>query len=155
MVADTSRRPVQIFVGSMLGASEYVAEDLQRLLVENNQPAEVYLQPDITNIDPDGTWILCSSTHGAGDLPDNIQSFAKALQQQRLDKVKFLVVALGDSSYDTFCEGGKTLFTLMQNCGATPLAELFCIDVLTHSIPEEIAVSWLENLIGANLFATC
>jgi MioC protein len=31
------------------------------------------------------------------------------------------VIALGDRSYDTFCQGGKTLDRLLAGCGASRL----------------------------------
>lgn len=143
---------VQIITGSMLGATEYVAEDLQARLQQAQIASELHFQPDVSQIPQTGTWIICSSTHGAGDLPDNIQSFATALPDLNLDQVRFLVIALGDSSYDTFCQAGKTLFSLMQKANATALTDLFCIDVLEHPIPEEIAGDWLEEQIAGGLF---
>lgn len=142
---------VQIITGSMLGATEYVAEHIQSLLEQESIPSKLHLQPDISEIPLQGTWIICSSTHGAGDLPDNIQAFAKALPDVDLNQVRFIVIALGDSSYDTFCVAGKTLYDLMQRSNASPLAEIFCIDVLEHPIPEDVAGDWFATLLKDGL----
>lgn len=147
--------PVNIIVGSMLGATEYVAESLQQLLKEHKLESQIHFEPEFNNIESKGTWIICSSTHGAGELPDNIQGFAKHLDKAHLTSVKFLVIALGDTSYDTFCQAGNTLYQLMINTQATPLSEIFCIDVLEHTVPEDTASEWLDNLLKGHCVAQC
>ena len=141
--------PVQIIVGSMLGATEYVAEALQEVLSQHGINSDIHFQPDFAQINASGSWIICSSTHGAGDLPDNIQGFAKSLvalsETNKLNNVSFLTVALGDTSYDTFCQAGKDLHQAMLNAGAQAIDDMFSIDVLEHSIPEDAAVNWLEQ----------
>jgi len=133
----------EIIVGSMLGASEYVADALAELLAKHK--VEIHLKPDLQQLDPTAYWVICSSTHGAGELPDNIQPFARQLANTELADTKFAVIALGDSSYDTFCEGGKHLTRLMQNAKATQLGETYCIDVLEHPVPEENATEWFKH----------
>lgn len=133
----------EIIVGSMLGASEYVADALAELLSPHQ--VKIHLQPDFSQLDPQAYWLLCSSTHGAGELPDNIQAFAKQLMSAELKDTKFAVIALGDSSYDTFCEGGKQLAKLMLSANASQLGETYCIDVLEHPVPEETAIEWFSQ----------
>ncbi|MDF2179722.1 flavodoxin domain-containing protein [Aliiglaciecola sp. CAU 1673] len=140
----------EIIVGSVLGATEYVADALQSSLNKASYESRIHLQPDLTELSRDAVWIICSSTHGAGDLPDNIQAFADQLQSAKLDAQPFLLFGLGDSSYDTFCEGGKSLYELMNKAGATALLPGFYIDVLEHPIPEEEAVRWFEEVFLSN-----
>jgi MioC protein len=135
----------EIIVGSVLGASEYVADALQETLLTHDHKVEIHLTPDLSCLDPAATWIICTSTHGAGDLPDNIQPFAKQLQQHQFKHLAFIVIGLGDSSYDTFCYAAQTMQTMMQDGGATLLTPVKEIDVLHHPIPEDVAVKWLEN----------
>ncbi|WP_416306756.1 FMN-binding protein MioC [Neptunicella sp. SCSIO 80796] len=137
---------VEIIVGSMLGASEYVADALAAKLETLGIHSEIYLTPDMQQLDQDNLWCICTSTHGAGDLPDNIQPFAEQLKQQQLPRVNYIIIGLGDSSYDTFCEGGKQMHQLMQSAKANSLSEPLYIDVLHHPIPEDEAETWLENL---------
>jgi MioC protein len=96
--------------------------------------------------------LICTSTHGAGDLPDNIESYAKSLENQDLQGVNAIIIGLGDSSYDTYCGAAMKMETLIVNQGATLLTEPLHIDVLNHPIPEDIAVEWfttqLEKLKG-------
>ncbi|MDU0353351.1 flavodoxin domain-containing protein [Paraglaciecola aquimarina] len=69
----------EIIVGSVLGASEYVAEALQTELESQNHTTNIHLSPNLPDIDPAAIWLFCSSTHGAGDLPDNLQPFFDSL----------------------------------------------------------------------------
>jgi MioC protein len=135
----------EIIVGSVLGASEYVADALQEMLLSHAHKADIHLTPKLKDLDPNAIWIICTSTHGAGDLPDNIQPFAKQLKNLDLADHTFLIVGLGDSSYDTYCYGSVQIENIMLNTGAKLLSSAFHIDVLNHPIPEDIAVEWLES----------
>jgi MioC protein len=139
----------EIIVGSVLGASEYVAEALQQELMAQNHKAYLHFAPDLSEINQDATWIICSSTHGAGDLPDNIQPFVKQIENLELTNNQYLVVGLGDSSYDTFCFAAIKLEEILSNLGAKLLTPSLHIDVLNHPIPEDVAVEWLKNWLAS------
>lgn len=130
----------------MLGASEYVADAVAEFLRTKDKPSKIHLEPDLADIPQKGIWLVITSTHGAGDLPDNIQPFAKQISGIELSSVSFAVIALGDSSYDTYCEGGKTMQQLLLQANASALSQLHTIDVLEHSIPEDNAVEWLQHI---------
>jgi MioC protein len=140
----------EIIVGSVLGASEYVADALQEVLISHTHSAEIHLAPQLLDIDQSAIWIICTSTHGAGDLPDNIQPFAEQLKTQNLSKQTFLVVGLGDSSYDTYCYGSIQMENIMLNARAKLLCPALHIDVLNHPIPEDAAVEWLQSWLETN-----
>ncbi|MCW8093427.1 FMN-binding protein MioC [Alteromonas sp. ASW11-130] len=134
-----------IIVGSVLGASEYVADALAEHITQQKGTVEIHLAPDLSQISKDTIWIVCTSTHGAGDLPDNIQPFAEQLENADLSTVSAFVIGLGDSSYDTFCQGAKTMETLLKQAGANIIATPLHIDVLIHPIPEDEAVAWFTS----------
>jgi len=140
----------EIIVGSVLGASEYVADALQEVLLNHTHTAEIHLTPQLSDLDKGATWIICTSTHGAGDLPDNIQPFAEQLKSQNVGKHSFLIIGLGDSSYDTYCHGSIQLENIMLNSGAKLLCPALHIDVLNHPIPEDTAIEWLKNWLKNN-----
>ncbi|MCV2886529.1 flavodoxin domain-containing protein [Aestuariibacter sp. AA17] len=139
----------EIIVGSVLGATEYVADAVLETLEKCGMQGTIHLTPTLGEIDASRPWIICTSTHGAGDLPDNIQPFADALANASLNTTRFLVIGLGDSSYDTYCFGAMKMQSLCEAQGATLLAPPLHIDVLNHPIPEEIAAPWLEKQISA------
>ena len=55
------------------------------------------------------------------------------------------MIALGDSSYDTFCQGGKTVDRLLAECGASRIGQRLDIDVTRYEIPEDAAEAWIHN----------
>jgi MioC protein len=138
----------EIIVGSVLGASEYVADALQEVLIKHSNTADIHLTPQLSDLDKNATWLICTSTHGAGDLPDNIQAFAQQLKSEKLVELKFLIVGLGDSSYDTFCQGAMQMEQILSGAGATLLRPALHIDVLHHPIPEDNAVQWMNNWLA-------
>lgn len=137
----------EIIVGSVLGASEYVAESIEEKLKAYSHEVVVHFQPLINNINFNSIIIVVTSTHGAGDLPDNIQAFEKALTKQLLPDTKFMVIGLGDSSYDTFCQGAITIEETFINIGAKLLYQPIHIDVLHHPVPEDEALIYLDTVL--------
>lgn len=140
---------IEIIVGSMLGASEYVADTVAAFFTDKGWETNIHLEPNLTDIPTTHRWFICSSTHGAGDFPDNIQSFAEQLENATLSNTEFYLIGLGDSSYDTFCEAGKNLTKSMQKAGAKPLLEPLYIDVLEHPVPEDYALEWMQKNISS------
>jgi MioC protein len=129
-----------------------VADALSDKLIESGHQAQIHLEPNLDDIDQSSVWLICSSTHGAGDLPDNILTFAKQIQNIDLSSVLFTVVGLGDSSYDTYCFGAMTLERLMSEASAKKITPVIHIDVLHHPIPEEPAVDWLNEWLTESSF---
>lgn len=84
----------EIIVGSMLGATEYVADALAEELTNHDLNSRIHLTPDLSELDPQATWLICTSTHGAGDFPDNIHAFTKQLPQASLNQIRYLLVGL-------------------------------------------------------------
>ena len=141
---------IHIITGSTLGGAEYMADHLNDLLLEKGFKTTVHNQPKLEEIGHHGIWLIITSTHGAGDYPDNIQPFIQALQSTppKMTDVKFAVLALGDSSYDTFCAAGKHAHKLLLTIGGTSISDCFTIDILNNSIPEDAAETWLNEHIS-------
>ncbi|RRA89760.1 sulfite reductase [Aeromonas veronii] len=144
-----SMAKLNLVVGSMLGAAEYVADHVANLLEQAGHQTRIHNPAKLAEVQDDAGSILLvvTSTHGAGDVPDNLQPFAKDLAEQHpdLNSLKYGVIALGDSSYDTFCQGGKTLDRLLAECGASRIGERLDIDVTQHEIPEDAAEVWIRD----------
>ncbi|PMH41447.1 FMN-binding protein MioC [Vibrio sp. 10N.286.49.B3] len=141
---------IHIITGSTLGSAEYVGDHLSDLLIEQGRETTIHNQPELADIPNQGVWLVVTSTHGAGDYPDNIQPFITQLQQTppKMAAVKFAVIAIGDSSYDTFCAAGKHAHELLLDIGATPISDCFTIDVLEHSVPEDASEAWFNDYIS-------
>ena len=140
-------KPIHFIVGTMLGSSEYVADHLATLVLDDREVNQ-HLAPDLNDFDltiPQ-TWILCTSTHGAGEFPDNILNFIDQLAiQTNLKHIDYAVCALGDTNYDTFCQAGKTVDKMLKDRGAKQITNSLNIDVSTGEIPEDHAQSWFEQ----------
>ena len=146
----------QIIVGSMLGGTEYIAEACEEQLNTLNHEVNLHLKPDFSSILDNtlgqktnniSTWLICTSTHGAGDFPDNIQAFIKDLENcdQNLSSINFMIIAIGDSSYDTFCKAGFELNKLLITKGCNKVLDIKTIDMSQNIDPEALAQTWLSK----------
>lgn len=139
---------VQIIVGSMLGATEYVADAVEAELKAANHDVTIHLQPNYQDIPEADLWLVCTSTHGAGDLPDNIEPFAEFLKTQDLSHIQFAIIGIGDSCYDTFCGGAEQMQAILSQQGAKLVRPPIHIDILDHPQPEDEAVSWMQDWLN-------
>ena len=132
----------------MLGGTEYVAEACQETLEALGHQATVHLTPNLADIPhQDQTWLICTSTHGAGDYPDNIQAFVADLQQSDLDLIHtpFIALGTGDTSYDTYCLAAKNIVNLLKSMGSKELLPLKTLDVSQDIDPEAEAQAWISS----------
>lgn len=138
---------IEVIVGTTLGSAEYVADEMMTQLTEQGHQVQVHLTPTLCEIDTHALWIIVSSTHGAGDLPDNIQPFFNEITEQKpdLSQVNFALCAIGDSSYDTFCQGPEKLISAIQDCDAKAFVDKIQIDVQLDPVPEDPALAWLAQ----------
>lgn len=136
----------QIIVGSMLGGTEYVAEACEETLLALNHQTTLHLQPIFEQINSnDQTWLICTSTHGAGDFPDNIQNFVEDLKNTTIDlsPVNFMIIGIGDSNYDTFCKAAINIKNIMLSKGCRELITIKTLDMREEIDPEDLAQQWL------------
>lgn len=138
---------ITLISGSTLGSAEYVAEHLAEKLEEAGYETLTLHGPRQEELATQGLWLIVTSTHGAGDLPDNLQPLYKDLQQQRpdLSAVQFGAIGIGSKEYDTFCEAIDKLEDLLIDLGAIRLGDKLKINVLDHDIPEDPAEIWLAE----------
>lgn len=140
---------IDIIVGSMLGGTEYVAEACEETLQALGHTTTLHLQPNFKEISKESDiWLICTSTHGAGDYPDNFISFATALKNddQDLSTLKSLIIGVGDSSYDTFCFAAKNINNLLYTKGCKNIKAPMFIDMQQDIDPEDHAQEWISDL---------
>jgi Flavodoxins len=142
---------IDLIIGSTLGAAEYVAEHLAEQLQTHQHTTTLHYQPDLVQLlaskGPDTVWLVVTSTHGAGQVPDNLYAFTQDLAQKplQLADLRYAIVALGDSNYDTFCAAGRLLDQLLEQTNAQKIGERLEIDVTQHEIPEDAADLWFTT----------
>ena len=147
---------VTILVGTMTGTAELVADEVKDVLTAEGLSAAVLAMDKLTPaaFERPGRFLICTSTYGQGDVPDNARDFFAALETTRPDlaRVEYGVIALGDHTYaQTFCFGGKRFDQLLTSLGAKRLGEILLHDASAGTIPEEVAVEWARRWAGEYL----
>ncbi|WON76912.1 FMN-binding protein MioC [Serratia sp. UGAL515B_01] len=140
---------ITLITGSTLGSAEYVAEHLAEQLEGSGLSTDIRHGAELDELTLSGVWLVISSTHGAGDLPDNLQPLLEQIEEQQpdLSQVQFGAIGLGSSEYDTFCGAIKRIDDLLRARGAKRIGDRLEIDVTKHEIPEDPAEEWAKNWI--------
>jgi len=141
-----------ILVGTESGNSQMVADYLSDELTPQGHVIEVFDQANLDEIAfaTRDTVLVCTSTHGDGQMPCNLSDFFERLQTQRpdLQHIRYGVIALGDQTYhETFCRAGKLLDNLFAELGATRVGERLEIDACTQPLPDEDALEWATEWV--------
>ncbi|SHI23731.1 FMN-binding protein MioC [Ferrimonas marina] len=137
---------IALIIGTTMGGAEAVADELQPLLESAGHEVIPCLELDSEALQQAPFWLLVSSTHGAGELPDNLHPFADWLEQQQdLSGHRYALCGIGDSSYDTFCGAIDRLDPLLRSKGAIPAVDKILIDVQQLELPEDQAIQWLNS----------
>ena len=91
--------------------------------------------------------LVITSTHGEGDPPQSAVAFFEFLEGRKAPKLpdlRFAVLALGDSTYEKYCEGGKRIDRRLEELGATRLAARVDCDVDF----DEAAPAWIKAVVA-------
>ena len=144
--------PILILVGSMTGNAEFAAEEMLTVLKDElGHEAELRLMdglgPDVFR--PGMLHILCTSTYGEGEVPENAKALYAALCEERpnLHGIRYAVFGLGDSGYaDTFNFGGKRFDDILTALGAERLGERAQHDIRSDTSPWDEARAWVKTV---------
>lgn len=136
-----------IITGSTLGSAEYVGDHLSEILQQQGYATRVENHAELADVLNDKIWLIVTSTHGAGELPDNLRPFIWQIAQEKTDlsHLKFAVVGLGNSDYDTFCFAVDEVEKTLLKQGAQQVCPSLRIDVLTEFDHDQCAEEWLPN----------
>lgn len=138
---------IQILVGTVYGNALDVAEMCMQKLVEKGHQVELLRQPDINDIPENevDTLLVCTSTTGQGEIPDNLLQLYCQLQEQLplMPHARYGLITLGDSSYDTFAEAGALMETLLQELQLKRVGPALVIDACETMAPCEEAEPWV------------
>jgi sulfite reductase (NADPH) flavoprotein alpha-component len=102
-------------------------------------------QVDIAQLRAATHFVAVVSTFGEGEFPDTATLFWEALQASgdRLENLHFAVLALGDSSYEMFCNAGKLLDERLEALGATRMVDRVDVD----GYYEQPAKAWTTDVV--------
>jgi MioC protein len=144
---------VAIASGSVYGTAEEVARHAERQLkaagLEAWHKANMSLD-ELLDFAPDAL-LTVTSTTGMGELPDNLLPLYSEIRD-RLPAwagKPAAVLALGDSSYDTFCGGGELIRELYAELGLSEVVEMLRLDSSETVTPETDAEPWLQAFAAA------
>jgi MioC protein len=137
-----------LLVGTMTGTAQSVAQELELRLDDGEIRPVLKLMDglDASVFAEGGLFLVCTSTYGQGDVPDNAKGLFDSLATTRpdLSAVRYGLIALGDRTYaDTFCFGGKRFDTLLTELGARRIGEPLFHDASKGTMPEEVAGEWI------------
>ena len=144
---------ITILVGTMTGTAQLCAQEMELALDDGETRVETVLMDglDSTVFEREGVFLICTSTYGQGDVPDNARALYEDLQKKRpdLSRVRYGVFGLGDRTYaETFNYGGKRFDDILSELGATRVGERHKHDASSGVLPEETAVQWCQDWLG-------
>lgn len=147
--ASQKLRDVTILYGSETGNAQYVAGELEQKVKQLERKVTVAALDDFKpkNLKKVEDLFIVTATHGEGDPPDNAVLFYEFLfsrKAPKLDHVRFSVLALGDQSYEFFCQTGKDFDERLEELGAERIHPRVDCDVDF----DEPAAEWMDGVVN-------
>ena len=121
---------VTLLVGTMTGTAQLCAQEMELALDDGETEVETVMMDnlDASVFSRPSVFLICTSTYGQGDVPDNARALYEDLKQARpdLSHVRYGVFGLGDRTYaETFNFGGKRFDDILTELGARRVGERF------------------------------
>ncbi|WP_282174926.1 assimilatory sulfite reductase (NADPH) flavoprotein subunit [Vibrio diabolicus] len=140
---------LSIIFASQTGNAKGVAEALEQEAKAEGIAVELFDASDYKgkNLAKETHVIIVASTNGEGEAPDNaieLHEFLQSKKAPKLPNLQYGVIALGDSSYEFFCQTGKDFDAYLSKLGATPFIDRLDCDV-DYEAP---AAEWRKNALG-------
>lgn len=147
--ATTVAEPLTVLYGSQTGNAEDIAEQLVARAQAEGLTAKAIDMLDYKprDLKKAKNVVICVSTHGEGDPPDNaeeLHEFVYGKKAPKLDGLNFSVLAFGDSSYEHFCQTGRDFDAQLAALGATRVADRVDLDVDF----DEAAEAWIGDMVA-------
>jgi len=149
-ISSDGDRSMTILFGSQSGNAEGLAAKFAKQATSYGLDAEVADMDgfDLTSLSSKKRVLIICSTWGEGEQPDNAEELwqkAVSASPGLLNGVHFSVLALGDTSYELFCESGKEWDKRFEELGATRLVERVDCDVDY----DKISQVWAEESLAS------
>jgi MioC protein len=141
---------IQILVGTMTGTAQLVAQELELAFSDDDVAMHITLMDglDASVFERPGIFLVCTSTYGHGDVPDNAKALYADLVSRKPDlgHVRYGVFALGDRTHvGTFCFGGKHFDEALSALGAQRLGDVCEHDASGGTLAEDAALEWFRD----------
>jgi sulfite reductase (NADPH) flavoprotein alpha-component len=150
-------RTLTILYGTETGNSRDLGKALAAAAAERGLSPQVSDMSDykVRQLKDAEDVLVIVSTYGEGDPPQPSVAFFEFLEgprAPRLDGVRFSVLALGDSTYEKYCEAGKRIDRRFEELGATRLHERVDCDI-DYEDPAAAWASAVVDRLAADLAA--
>ncbi|MDI9230575.1 MULTISPECIES: assimilatory sulfite reductase (NADPH) flavoprotein subunit [Staphylococcus] len=144
------KRSITILYGSETGNAQGLAEIFEERLSDIGNEVTLKSMDDFKPKDLKKVedLFIVTATHGEGDPPDNaveLHEYIHGRKAPKLDGVRFSVLALGDQTYEFFCQTGKDFDNRLAELGAERIYDRVDCDVDY----DEDAEKWMANVINA------
>jgi MioC protein len=144
---------VTILVGTMTGTAQLCAQEMELALDDGETQVETLMMDglDASVFAGRSVVLVCTSTYGQGDVPDNARALYEHLKSARpdLSHVRYGVFGLGDRTYaETFNFGGKRFDEILAELGARRIGERHAHDASSGVLPEETALEWCQTWLA-------
>jgi sulfite reductase (NADPH) flavoprotein alpha-component len=148
-VAVPQQRTLTILFGTETGNGRDLAKTLAAAATSRGlSPKLVEMAAyNVRQIKDEQDILVVCSTHGEGDPPEPAIAFFEYLEGPRAPKlggVRYSVLALGDSTYEKYCEAGKRIDRRFEELGAKHLSPR--VDCDTDY--DEPAAAWAEAVVA-------
>jgi sulfite reductase (NADPH) flavoprotein alpha-component len=145
-----SSTEITVLFGSQTGNAERLAKDLAQRLRDRSFTVTLSCMSEYkpSNLKKARCVLVLVSTHGNGEPPDKAKMFHEFLLGKRAPKLegaRFSVLALGDITYEKFCQTGKDIDQRLEELGGQRLSPRADCDVDY----DEPAAAWMEAVLGA------
>lgn len=143
-------KEVTVLFGSQSGNSQKLAKKLSGKLQEQGLQVTLSSMSDFKSntLKKVQNLLVVVSTHGEGEPPDNAIPFHEFLHSKRapqLAGLRFSVLALGDTSYEFFCQTGKEFDKRLEELGGKRLTPRVDCDVDY----DEQAAEWMNHVVAS------
>lgn len=149
VAAKSAVKKITIVYGTETGNSKRLATDLAAKAKKLGHHAKIQGldQYRLADLSKEEYLLTIMSTHGDGEAPAAAQKFYDFVHQSelKLSKLKYAVLALGDSGYPLFCQAGEDVDNQLNKLGASRIAPLQKCDV-DYDIEAE---DWFSKVMHA------
>ena len=145
---DGQKTLINFLYGTQTGNSEILARTASEIASKNDFDTSLNSLEDVSmdKLASMRNAVFIISTYGEGEMPDGAELFWESLSSEvapKLHDMSFGVIALGDTSYEMFCNAGKLIDFRLEQLGAKRITKRVDCDVDY----EEISTNWINSAL--------
>ena len=138
-MVDNNDNSLAILFGSQTGNAEELAENTKKLADKAGLESQVFDMDgfNAANLSSHKRILIITSTWGEGEMPDNAEDLWQSVcsSSPQLDGVHYSVCAIGDTSYDEFCQAGIDWDNKLHELGASRTTDIQSVSYTHLTLP--------------------